>query len=104
MSVPVDTTTHAMLAQFSLLTRMMKRHKMQFVHMTDVEHENNAWDHGDYTHQAYKAAFGDLAPRYWIGAEETERRRKVLDEVYAGIGVTERGKKVSIPQLSTTAA
>ncbi|MFE7467433.1 hypothetical protein ACFU6R_25475 [Streptomyces sp. NPDC057499] len=103
LPVPVDTMTHAMMAQFSLLTRMMGRHGIQFVHMTDMEHGNSAWDHGDYTHQVYKTAFGDLNPRYWIGAEETERRRLVLDTLYAGIGVTERGKRVSIP-LATTAA
>ncbi|MGW1839834.1 hypothetical protein [Streptomyces sp. NPDC002067] len=97
LPVPVDTMTHAMMAQFSLLTRMMQRHGIQFVHMTDMEHGNKPWDHGDYTHQIYRQAFGSLNPRYWIGAGETERRRRVLDTVYAGIGVTERGKKVAIP-------
>lgn len=95
--VPVDTMTHAMMAQFSLLTRMMQRHGVQFVHMTDMEHGISEWDHGDYTHECYKRAFGeDVNPRYWIGAKETERRRKVLDGIYAGIGVTERGRKVAI--------
>lgn len=96
MPVPVDTMSHAMMAQFSLLTRMMKRHKIQFVHMTDMEHGNVAWDHGDYTHQCYRAAWGPVNERYWIGAGETERRRTVLDSLYEGIGVTERGKKVAI--------
>ncbi|MFJ4687400.1 hypothetical protein [Streptomyces sp. NPDC088789] len=97
LSVPVDTMTHAMMAQFSLLTRMMQRHSIQFVHMTDMEQGAAAWDHGDYTHQVYRAAFGPTNDRYWIGADETERRRTVLDGVYGGIGVTERGKRVSIP-------
>ncbi|MFF8956900.1 hypothetical protein [Streptomyces sp. NPDC014894] len=97
LAVPVDTMTHAMMAQFSLLTRMMQRHGIQFVHMTDMEHGNAAWDHGDYTHQVYRSTFGPVHPRYWIGAAETERRRSVLDQVYAGIGVSERGKKVAIP-------
>ncbi|WP_037803033.1 hypothetical protein [Streptomyces sp. NRRL F-5135] len=103
--VPVDTMSHALMAQFTLLCRMQQRQGIQFVHMTDMEEGagGGTWDHGDYTHQVYKAAFGDLNPRFWIGREETERRRKVLDQVYAGIGVTERGKKVSIP-LATTAA
>ncbi|GAA2627515.1 hypothetical protein [Streptomyces axinellae] len=97
MPVPVDTMTHAMMAQFSLLTRMMQRHGIQFVHMTDLEHRNSAWDHGDYTHEVYQLAYGeDVNPRFWIGAEETERRRKVLDVLYEGIGVSERGKKVAI--------
>ena len=96
MPVPVDTMTHAMMAQFSLLTRMMQRHNIQFVHMTDMEHGNTAWDHGDYTHEVYELAYGeDVNPRFWIGAEETERRRKALDVLYEGIGVSDRGKRVA---------
>ncbi|MEH6374747.1 hypothetical protein V7793_10505 [Streptomyces sp. KLMMK] len=58
----------------------------------------------DYTHQCYRAAFGRVNERFWIGAEETERRRRALDEVYASIGVSERGRKVSIPAISALAA
>lgn len=105
LPVPVDVMSHALTAQFTLLCRMQKRLGIQFVHMTDMEEGagGGTWDHGDYTHQVYKEAFGDVNPRYWIGSAETERRRKILDGVYAGIGVTERGKRVSIP-LATTAA
>lgn len=105
VSVPVDTMSHALMAQFTLLCRVQERQGIQFVHMTDMEEGagGGTWDHGDYTHQVYKAAFGDVNPRFWIGAAETERRRKVLDNVYAVIGVTERGKKVSIPLAATTA-
>ncbi|WP_405795495.1 hypothetical protein [Streptomyces sp. NBC_01506] len=98
VSVPVDTMSHALMAQFTLMCRIQKRAGIQFVHMTDLEEGvgGGTWDHGDYTHQVYKAAFGDLNDRYWIGAAETERRRAVLDTVYAGIGVTDRGKRVAI--------
>ncbi|WP_338932664.1 hypothetical protein WEB32_29815 [Streptomyces netropsis] len=98
VSVPVDTMSHALMAQFTLLCRMQERGGFQFVHMTDMEEGagGGTWDHGDYTHQCYRQAFGPINERFWIGREETERRRKVLDKVYAGIGVTERGKKVAI--------
>jgi hypothetical protein len=44
----------------------------------------------------YRAAWRPVNERYWIDATETERRRQVLDEVYAKIGVTDRGKKAAI--------
>ncbi|MBB1251868.1 hypothetical protein H3146_00595 [Streptomyces sp. OF3] len=106
LPVPVDVMSHALTAQFTLLCRMQDRLKIRFVHMTDMEEGagGGTWDHGDYTHQCYEKAFGSVDPRYWIGSAETERRRKVLDKVYAGIGVTERGKKVSIPLGDATTA
>ncbi|MFE0041920.1 hypothetical protein [Streptomyces albireticuli] len=98
VSVPVDTMSHALMAQFTLLCRMQQRGGFQFVHMTDMEEGvgGGTWDYGDYTHQCYRQAFGPVNERFWIGREETERRRKVLDKVYAGIGITERGKRVAI--------
>ena len=50
----------------------------------------------------HRAAFGPVNERFWIDAAETERHRKVLDEVYAQIGVTERGRRAAI--LSAAAA
>ncbi|MET8756108.1 hypothetical protein ABZW32_39360 [Streptomyces sp. NPDC004667] len=34
--------------------------------------------------------------RFWIDAPETERRRQVLDVLYAEIGIIERGKNAAI--------
>lgn len=98
VSVPVDTMSYALCAQFSLLSRMQERTGIKFVHMTDMEEgeAGGTWDHDDYTAQAYRLAFGPMNERFWIGVAETERRRQVLDKVYAGIGVTERGKKIAI--------
>ncbi|MEE1805110.1 hypothetical protein [Streptomyces sp. BE133] len=48
--------------------------------------------HGDFIHQACRAAWGPVNERLWIDADETERHRRVLDAVYAPIGVTERGR------------
>ncbi|MFR9794077.1 hypothetical protein ACL07V_36530 [Streptomyces sp. MB22_4] len=48
-----------------------------------------------FTHQAYEAAFGSVDERYWIPAAEAERRRQVLD-MYATIGITDRGMTSAI--------
>ncbi|MFF3277154.1 hypothetical protein ACFYWU_40490 [Streptomyces chrestomyceticus] len=102
--VPVDVMSHALTAQFTVLSRIQERTGIRFVHATDMEDgfAGGTWRPGDFTHQAYRAAFGPVNERYWIDAEETERRRQALDEVYARIGVTERGRKAAI--LSAAAA
>lgn len=100
VSVPVDTMSHALCAQFNLLSRMQERTGIRFVHMTDMEEGHGqaggTWDHDDYTSRCYRMAFGPMPERFWIGSAETERRRRVLDGLYAGIGVTDRGKRIAI--------
>lgn len=92
VSVPVDVSVHALTAQFTALSRVQQRAGRPFVHSTVNEHVvGTPWDVGDYTQQAYEAAFGPVDERYWIGAAEAERRRRVLDERYESIGITERG-------------
>lgn len=92
VSVPVDATIHALTAQFTILSRVQARTGHPFVHSTVNEHiMDTPWRVGDYTHQVYRAAFGPLPERYWIDADEAERRRQVLDGMFAGIGLTERG-------------
>jgi hypothetical protein len=95
--VPVDVTCHALLAQFTALSRVQQRTGHPFIHSTLHEHViDTPWRLGDYTHQAYRAGFGRVNERYWIDGEETERRRKILDEKYARIGITDRGMTSSI--------
>lgn len=95
--VPLDVTSHALCAQFTALSRIQERTAIRFVHSTVNEQVNNTpWRIGDYTHQAYRAAFGPVNERYWIDADEAERRRQVLDAKYASIGVTDRGRTVAI--------
>lgn len=97
VTVPVDVAVHALTAQFTALSRVQQRTGHLFVHSTVHEHTvDTAWDFGDYTHQAYRAAFGPVDERYWIGGAEAERRRQVLDERYASIGITDRGMTSSI--------
>ncbi|MEU3050326.1 hypothetical protein ABZ705_28120 [Streptomyces sp. NPDC006984] len=95
--VPVDVTCHALCAQFTALSRIQSRTGHAFVHSTVNEHiVTTPWDAGDYTHQAYEAAFGPVNDRYWIPAAEAERRRQVLDGRYATIGITDRGMTSAI--------
>ncbi|MFF8293607.1 hypothetical protein ACF068_30985 [Streptomyces sp. NPDC016309] len=95
--VPVDVTCHALCAQFTALSRIQQRTGHLFVHSTVNEHAiATPWDTGDYTHQAYKAAFGPVNERYWIPAAEVERRRRFLDARYATIGITDRGMTSAI--------
>lgn len=97
VSTPVDATCHALCAQFLPLSRIQQRTGHQFVHSTVNEHAvDTAWSFGDYTHQAYRAAFGPTPERYWIDGDEAERRRRILDDRYAQIGITERGMASSI--------
>lgn len=95
--VAVDVTCHALCAQFTALSRIQQRTGHLFVHSTVNEHVNGTpWDTGDYTHRAYELAFGPVNERYWIAAEEAERRRQVLDGRYASIGITDRGMTSAI--------
>ncbi len=97
VTVPVDVAVHALTAQFTALSRVQQRTGRPFVHSTVNEHlVGKEWEPGDYTHQAYEAAFGSVDERYWIGAEEAERRRRVLDERYTSIGITDRGMTSAI--------
>lgn len=57
VAVPVDEMIHALAAQFTVLCRIQDRTSIKFVHATDREAIGD-WDHGDYTHQVYRAAWG----------------------------------------------
>lgn len=97
VTVPVDNAIHAPTAQFTALSRIQQRTGHPFVHSTVKEHEGGVpWRLGDYTHQAYRAAYGPVYERYWIDAPEAERRRRILDGKYASIGINDRGITSSI--------
>lgn len=95
VSAPVDEMVHAVLAQHTLVVQMQLRLGIEFVHMTDQE--RFGWQPGDYTERCYRAAgWGDPPGRYWIDAEESARRLRLLDERYRSIGVTGGGRRISI--------
>lgn len=92
VSVPVDEMIHALAAQFTVLSRVQERTGIKFVHATDRE-QIGGWDHGDYTHQVYRAAWGPLNERFWIGKEETVKRKAVVVAKYEALGIFEGGRR-----------
>jgi hypothetical protein len=100
VSPPVDEMVHAIIAQASLMKRICDRQGFTCVHQTD--HEEFGWTWGDYTQQCYvEAGWGVPPARFWIDAKETLRRRKLLNERYATIGIGRDGRGHNIDFAST---
>jgi len=92
VSAPVDEMVHAVLAQYTLCQTMTERLGIRFVHMTD--RECFGWRRGDYTYECYReAGWGEPDPRYWIDADETDRRLKILNSRYSSVGIHNAGRK-----------
>lgn len=89
IAIPVDEMTHAMIAQPQLLERITKRIGVQVIHQTDQEHVD--WRQEDYTHQAYRAAWGEPPERYWVDHEEAQRRLAILSQKYEAAGFVNMG-------------
>ncbi|WP_030663116.1 hypothetical protein [Streptomyces rimosus] len=52
------------------------------------------WDHGDYTHQVYRAAWGPtMNQRCWFGKEETAKRRAAVMAKYQTMGILDGGRR-----------
>jgi hypothetical protein len=50
-----------------------------------------------YAYESYMAAgWGEPPSRYWIDADETKRRLKILNDRYASIGIGREGRRHSI--------
>lgn len=95
ISAPVDEMVHAILAQYTLCVAMTRRLGIEFVHMTD--RERFGYQRGGYTWQCYTAAgWGEPPARYWIDADETERRLGILGQRYASIGIAQDGRRHEI--------
>ncbi|MGH8905796.1 MAG: hypothetical protein ACRD0K_04625 [Egibacteraceae bacterium] len=104
VSAPVDEMVHAILAQYTLCVRMTRRLGITFVHMTDQE--RFGYRKGGYTYRCYVAAgWGKPNERYWIDADETARRLKILNHRYVSIGICRDGRKhdIDFKQDSATA-
>ncbi|MGW4886890.1 hypothetical protein [Streptomyces murinus] len=91
IAVPVDEMTHAMLAQAQLFARIAARCGVGIIHQTDQEHTD--YRSGGYTHDCYRAAWGEPPARYWLDHEEVVRRRDVLAGLYASIGMGRSGRE-----------
>lgn len=106
IAVPVDEMTHAMIAQPQLLARITARVGVAVIHQTDQEHTD--WRAGDYTHEAYRTAWGEPDRRLWLDADTVARRLKWLDEKYAAMGFRKQGQAHSFTfseaELATSAA
>lgn len=93
--LPVDEMVHAILAQTNLVLRLIDRHGIPFVHMTDTE--EFAYETGCFTDQCYVAAgWGEPNRRYWIGGTEARRRLNILDTAYQKIGIGGFGRHHSL--------
>ncbi|MGW6833860.1 hypothetical protein ACWGCI_10690 [Streptomyces sp. NPDC054949] len=94
VAVPVDEMTHAAIAQPQLLTRIAARVGFQLIHQTDQEHTD--FTEGDFTHRAYRLAWGEPPARYWLVKDEVDRRVKILTARYASIGMDRAGREHDI--------
>lgn len=94
VAVPVDEMTHAMIAQPQLLARIAARTGFTLIHQTDQEHTD--YEAGCFTTLAYRLAWGEPPARYWLQAEEVERRVKILTAQYASIGMDRAGREHDI--------
>ncbi|MER6523455.1 hypothetical protein ABT246_42585 [Streptomyces sp. NPDC001553] len=94
VAVPVDEMTHAMIAQPQLFARIAARTGFQLIHQTDQEHTDYTGD--DFTHRAYRLAWGEPPARYWLVKDEVDRRVKILSARYASIGMDRAGREHDI--------
>lgn len=94
VAVPVDEMTHAMIAQPQILARITARVGAQIIHQTDQEHTD--WTRDDYTHQAYRAAWGEPPARYWLTHAEVARRLGILRGKYEAADFRRMGLAHSI--------
>lgn len=89
---PIDEMVHAVLAQFTVMTRIQRDLGVTFVHATELE--RFTYNHGGLTDQYYQAAWPDaLQPqRYWLGSAEIDRRLQILEQHYTEAGIRGLGR------------
>jgi hypothetical protein len=88
---PVDEMIHAVLAQFTVMTRIQTDLGLTFPHAT--EHESFSYSRGCLTDALYEAAgWGEQPLRYWLNAAEINQRLAILDHHYTKAGIREHGR------------
>jgi len=88
---PVDEMIHAVLAQFTLMTRMQADLDVTFPHATELE--RFTYTRGCVTDTFYAAAgWGEQPSRYWLDSAEVNRRIGILNHRYAAAGFGRDGR------------
>ncbi|MFB9238373.1 hypothetical protein ACFFWC_22930 [Plantactinospora siamensis] len=88
---PVDEMVHAVLAQFTLMSRMQADLGVIFPHATELE--DFGYTRGCITDDYYAAAgWGEQPTRYWLDASEVNRRLAILNEHYGSAGIGRGGR------------
>ncbi|MFF4879469.1 hypothetical protein [Micromonospora sp. NPDC000668] len=88
---PVDEMIHAVLAQFTLMSRMQTDLAVVFPHATELE--EFTYTRGCLTDSYYAAAgWGDQPLRYWLDSAEVTRRLDELNAHYRSAGIGRDGR------------
>ncbi|MEU8158852.1 hypothetical protein [Micromonospora parva] len=88
---PVDEMIHAVLAQFTLMTRLQSDLGVTFPHATELE--EFTYTRGGITDAYYAAAgWGEQPLRYWLDSAEVNRRLGLLNERYQAAGLGRDGR------------
>ncbi|MER6756605.1 hypothetical protein ABT235_20775 [Micromonospora echinofusca] len=88
---PVDEMIHAVLAQFTLMTRMQTDLGVVFPHATELE--EFTYTRGCVTDAYYAAAgWGEQPLRYWLDSVEVSRRLNLLNKHYQAAGLGPDGR------------
>lgn len=92
---PVDEMIHAVLAQFTVMSRMQQDLGVTFVHATELE--RFTYSRGCITDDYYQAAgWGEQPLRYWLDKDEVNRRLAILNKRYGQIGIENAGRSHNI--------
>ncbi|MFI7523975.1 hypothetical protein [Micromonospora globbae] len=88
---PVDEMVHAVLAQFTLMSRMQADLGVVFPHATELE--EFTYTRGCLTDSYYAAAgWGEQPLRYWLDSAEVTRRLNQLNAHYRAAGFGRDGR------------
>lgn len=88
---PVDEMVHAVLAQFTVMTRLQADLGVTFPHATELERFE--YTRGCITDDYYAAAgWGEQPLRYWLDATEVDRRLVILNDRYGEAGIGRDGR------------
>ncbi|MGH3706743.1 MAG: hypothetical protein ACRDRU_19885 [Pseudonocardiaceae bacterium] len=91
VSAPVDEMVHAVLAQFTVMSRMQADLGVVFPHATELERFD--YTRGCRTDDYYAAAgWGAQPPRYWLDSAEVSRRLVILNTHYGQAGLGPDGR------------